>query len=806
MRPTAASLANILVSIAALLIAAPLHAAESNPARHRPAAESPAAAERFIVKFKSSGSPSNPQIQANASGESAALEAMTQRVQSLASRTRVALEAMRPLGPTLHMMKVKPLVAGEPMEETLKRLRADPEVEYAVPDRRVYPHATPSDPRFGGQWYLQNAQPSAINATAAWDITKGSTNIVIAVVDTGVRYDHEDLKATSAGGKLLPGFDFISADPDSTFFTANDGNGRDSDASDPGDFVTTTEANAHSNCGDPGNSSWHGTRVSGIIGALTDNAIGVAGINWNVQILPARVIGKCGGFNSDVIAGIRWAAGLSVPGVTPTPTPAKIINVSLGGQGSCDSASADAISQVASAGVLVVVSAGNEGGPVDSPANCPGAAAIAGLRHIGSKVGFSSLGPEITVGAPGGNCVNTGPGDPCLFSIDTTTNTGTQGPVASGYTDQLNFNVGTSFSAPIVSGIAGLMVSVNSNLRSTQLIARLKEGAKPYTTTSDTVPAPPVCHVPASQADVQAEECICTTAACGAGMANALGSVNAALRPIAAITVQGTISAGAALTLQGSGSTAANGHALSSFSWVQGGNSISTGQTANITAPSSGTTTACLTVTDDAGKQDTAKVTLSTTTATVTSLAPGAATCSTSQVTVSATDAGAAEAGADPGTFTFTRTGDVSAVLNVSINMTGSAANGTDYNTIAGNVAFAAGQATTVATITPIDDTIFEGSESVIVTVQAGPGYEVGSPSSATITIADNDTANTPPAPPPAPPPTGNSSSGGGGALDWLTLLVTLGAVATAMWARKRQARRVHVVWRRAERRTAPRD
>ena len=114
--------------------------------------------------------------------------------------------------------------------------------------------------------------------------------------------------------------------------------------------------------------------------------------------------------------------------------------------------------------MLVVVSAGNEGGPVDSPANCPGAAAIAGLRHIGSKVGFSSLGPEITVGAPGGNCVNTGPGDPCLFSIDTTTNTGTQGPLASGYTDQINFNVGTSFSAPIVSGIAGLMLAVNPSL------------------------------------------------------------------------------------------------------------------------------------------------------------------------------------------------------------------------------------------------------------------------------------------------------------------------------------------------------
>ena len=278
MRPTAVPFTKLLVSCAALLIAAQLHAAEFNPARHHPAAESQATAERFIVKFKGSAPAANLQIQAGTSGENAVPAAMTQRVQSLASRARVSLEAMRPLSPTMHMMKVKSLIAGESAEDVLARLRADSEVEYAVPDRRVYLHATtPSDPRFTGQWYLQNVQPSSINATNAWDITKGSTSIVIAVVDTGVRYDHEDLKATSAGGKLLPGFDFISADPDNSFFTANDGNGRDSDASDPGDFVTSAEATAHTNCDGASNSSWHGTRVSGIIGALTDNAVGVAG-------------------------------------------------------------------------------------------------------------------------------------------------------------------------------------------------------------------------------------------------------------------------------------------------------------------------------------------------------------------------------------------------------------------------------------------------------------------------------------------------------------------------------------------------
>ncbi len=201
-------------------------------------------------------------------------------------------------------------------------------------------------------------------------------------------------------------------------------------------------------------SSWHGTRVSGIIAAQTNNSQGVAGILWNGYIVPVRVIGRCGGFNSDVIAGIRWAAGLSVPGAPANPYPAQVINVSLGGEGACDSASAQAINDVTNAGALVVVSAGNEGGPVDSPANCPGAMGILGLRHAGTKVGFSSLGSQIALGAPGGNCVNIN-GGPCVYSLDTTSNTGTSAPGGSAYTSPTSPNLGTSFSSPIVSGIAG---------------------------------------------------------------------------------------------------------------------------------------------------------------------------------------------------------------------------------------------------------------------------------------------------------------------------------------------------------------
>src|SRR5262249_6377226 len=235
---------------------------------------------------------------------------------------------------------------------------------------------------------------------------------------------------------------------------------------------------------------------------------------------------------------MRWAAGLHVTGVPDNAHPAQIINMSLGGMGACTPAEQTVISEVVAAGVTVVTSAGNEGGPVDSPANCAGVAGIAGLRHAGTKVGFSSLGPEVALAAPAGNCVNTS--GACLFSIDTTLNNGTTTPTTNRYYDQLNPNLGTSFSAPIVAGIAGLMASVNANLKPAQLIARLKEGTRRFPISSDSTV--PTCHVPASSSDVQDSECNCTTSTCGAGMADASLAVKAAVRPIAAISVPAAVS------------------------------------------------------------------------------------------------------------------------------------------------------------------------------------------------------------------------------------------------------------------------
>ena len=361
--------------------------------------------------------------------------------------------------------------------------------------------------------------------------------------------------------------------------------------------------------------------MAGIIGALTNNAEGVAGATWSPWILPVRVLGKCGGLDSDIIEAMAWAGGIHVNGVPDNPYPAKIENMSLGSFGPCGAAYASVIGALATRGVLVVVSAGNEGGPVGSPANCAGAAAVTGLRHAGTKVGFASLGPQVAIGAPGGNCVNTA-GGPCLFSIDTTYNTGTQTPAAHGYTNQTNVNVGTSFSAPIVSGIAALMAGANGNLNAAQLRARLREGATtPFPQSAD--PTVPMCHVPTGPNDLQISECNCTTSTCGAGMANAEGALAAALRPIAALSAPATVAAGQTVNLSGAGSAGACNRTIASYFWeVVSGTGVLTGPsntpTTSVNAPVTGSFTVRLTVTDDVGEQDAADIEIAST-STVTS-------------------------------------------------------------------------------------------------------------------------------------------------------------------------------------------
>ncbi len=640
-------------------LAAAAAPAEWNQARQHPIQIGPQA-DRLVVGFKASAANSTIKTMKLHSMRTVQIrQAQTSAADAagLAQRAGIAFAKTRQLTPSMHVVFLPKTLYGMNVTQALAKLRADPAVAFAAVDERRYVHSvtTPNDPLFqptataSGQWYMltpSTATPtsdaSAIDAVSAWNITQGSSGTVIADVDSGFRFDHPDLgRAGINGGRLLPGYDFVGQDYNTTnsealgtYLTANDGDGWDPDPSDPGDWIDSTD---QSNTLFPAsrclleNSSWHGTRVAGVLGAITNNDVGIAGMTWNPYILPVRALGKCGGYDSDIMTAMQWAAGLSVTGVPDNPYPADIINLSLGGTGSCSSSGYQPIiDELTSMGVLIVASAGNESGPVDIPGNCQGVLAVAGLRNVGTKVGYSSLGAEVGIAAPAGNCVNTS--GACLRSIDTTFNEGATTPTINSYTDQINVNLGTSFSAPIVSGVAALMRAVNGNLTPPQLIARIKSSASPFTAPAGT----PVC--PATNSG---GECACTTTQCGAGMINAFSAVKAALNPIAAVLLPTGLSAGSgSFIFNGGGSAAACHQTITNYTWVAtGGVSISgaaNGATVDVVwNGAAGALT--LTVLDTSNNSDTATVTFAAGTATTTapSEAGSSATACPTPMTVS---------------------------------------------------------------------------------------------------------------------------------------------------------------------------
>jgi serine protease len=453
-----------------------------------------------------------------------------------------------------------------------------------------------------------------------------------------------------------------------------------------------------------------------------------------------------------------WAAGIHVDGVPDNAYPAKVLNISFGADGTCPQGYRDVIEDIAARGTVVVVSAGNEGGPVASPANCPGVVAVAGLRHAGTKVGYSSLGREITVSAPAGNCVNTS--GACLFSIVTTTNTGATAPVTHQYTDQFDYNVGTSFSAPIVSGIAALMASVNENLEPPQVISRLREGAtKPFPVSADSTV--PQCHVPVSQADVQNSECSCTTDTCGAGMLNAPGALEAALRPVAGVAITGTFTPGASIELSGLASLAAVGHSVVAYDWSlpcgSGNFTAADPAVAVVDVPATGSFTMRLAVTDDAGRVDRADVVVTPTAATKSPGTAPASGCAPIVVTVSpATSSMQTHA-----TQTFTATVANAADTTVTWEVNGIVGGNATVGTITATGFYSAPVAV---------------PDPAVVTVTAVSNQDPASSDSASVAISSVlDTVVQP-----------TQSDSGGGAIDAATLLALLLAV---LIVRERQRR-----------------
>ena len=566
--------------------------------------------ERVIVKFKRDAATLREHPMGRGS-ERLATEAMLEgRAAALGARLGMRLRGLTALGERAQLVQAH----GGTAQALAARIARDPQVEYAEPDRRMFRRALPNDPRFAGgfsgaggpavgQWYLRAPEGeavSAIDAVSAWDTSLGAP-IVVAVLDTGVRFDHPDL-----AGKLLPGHDMVS---DAAI--SNDGDGRDSDASDPGDWVSAADraTSTFSNC-EISASSWHGTQVAGIIGAATDNGVGMAGAGWSLRVLPVRVLGKCFGHTSDIVAGIRWAAGLAVPGLPLNPTPARVINLSLGGPEACSQSEREAIAEANAVGAVVVAAAGNTAGlAANSPADCPGAIGVAGLRHVGTKVGYSDVGPELAIAAPGGNCVNLS--GACLYPILTTIDSGSQGPAGPTYTDSSRISVGTSFSAPLVSATAGLMLSVQPALTAAGVKAGLQATARefPQSGVADEPGTGRVqaCHAPNS---VEQLQCYCSRTTCGAGMLDAGAAVRAAVGGQVRIDVSpASPVAGGSLAFSGVGSLVAPGRSIASWAWtlVDGGGAASgfsgSTQTSSATLPTSaaGNVTVQLVVTDDRG-------------------------------------------------------------------------------------------------------------------------------------------------------------------------------------------------------------
>ncbi|WP_307730393.1 S8 family serine peptidase [Massilia varians] len=351
----------------------------------------------------------------------------------------------------------------------------DPAIEYAEPDRIMTHMATANDPYYAQQWHYTDAT-GGLRLPTAWDKSTG-TGVVVAVIDTGYR-PHADLS-----GQFLQGYDFISSAT-----IGNDGNGRDSDASDPGDWVAAGECYA----GSPASgSSWHGTHVAGTVAAKTNNSLGVAGVAYNAKMIPVRVLGKCGGYTSDIADAITWSSGGTVTGVPANANKAKVLNLSLGGSGACDATTQTAINGARSRGSVVVVAAGNDNMNVSnaSPANCSGVIAVAATGKTGGRASYSNYGTLVDVAAPGGDG---------SYSVISTLNSGSSTPGSDNYAGYQ----GTSMATPHVAGVAALMFAAKSTLTPDQVESMLKSTARAF-------PA--------------------TCSGCGTGIVDATAAVNAAI-------------------------------------------------------------------------------------------------------------------------------------------------------------------------------------------------------------------------------------------------------------------------------------
>ncbi len=446
------------------------------PASSAAAVAATAPVENLIVGYKTSAS--------EASSNTAAADDATAKGKKAGKKAKFD----RRLGTGAALVSLGSATAPADAAKVMAQFRADPDVAYVEVDARAYAMATPNDTEYSKQWDL--FEPTAgMNVPAAWGKTTGS-GVTVAVIDTGY-VAHSDLAPN-----VVAGYDFIS---NATY--ARDGGGRDANPADEGDWnATDNECGLGSKAG---GSSWHGTHVAGTIAAATNNTKGIAGIAYDAKIQPVRVLGKCGGTTSDIADAITWASGGTVSGIPANATPAKVINMSLGGSGACSATYQNAINGAVSRGTTVVVAAGNSNSDAAgfSPASCNNVINVAASNRTGDRSFYSNYGASIDVAAPGGE-TRRGTDTPGTVTtpengILSTLNASTTTPGAENYKPYQ----GTSMAAPHVAGLAALAKAAKPSLTPAQIEAAIKNNTRPLAG---------VC-----------------TGGCGTGLADAAATINA---------------------------------------------------------------------------------------------------------------------------------------------------------------------------------------------------------------------------------------------------------------------------------------
>ncbi|MFH0243043.1 S8 family serine peptidase [Streptomyces sp. HK10] len=392
-------------------------------------------------------------------------------------KTGQKLEFERRLATGAALYEVEGKTSRAGIDEIVKAFESDPDVAYAEPNTRMYAMAAPDDTYYGSQWDLFEST-AGMRVPGAWDRSTGQ-GTVVAVLDTG-HVAHSDLDANT-----VPGYDFVS---DAT--NARDGDGRDSDPADEGDWFSAGECGA----GYDSSSSWHGTHVAGTIAAATNNGKGIAGVAHGAKIQPVRVLAKCGGTTADIADAITWASGGTVHGVPSNPTPADVINMSLGGGGTCSSTYQNAIDGAVGRGTTVVVAAGNSNANAANftPASCSDVVTVAAGDRQGNRASYSNYGSVVDITAPGGETATRANG------ILSTVDSGSTRPGGESYA----YYQGTSMAAPHIAGLAALVKSENPALSPARIEQLIKSGARTL---------PGTC-----------------SGGCGAGLADAAATVAAA--------------------------------------------------------------------------------------------------------------------------------------------------------------------------------------------------------------------------------------------------------------------------------------